>query len=73
MDDAANNRAKLRSHLGLTRELQVDRIDLPPNLSIGSTRGYLMWFRQRVLATAEMMGTDVTVEKRGICVQFIRS
>ena len=52
MNDVANSRALSRSRLGLSRELQQQRTDLPPDPSIGGTRGYPVWFRMRVLATS---------------------
>ena len=51
MNDPANSRAISRSCLGLSRELEQDCTDLPPNLRIGGTQGYPLWFRMRVLNT----------------------
>ena len=67
MDDEANARAHSRSRLGLTRELQVQRTDLPPDPSRGGTRGYPVWFRMRVLATAAMIGNEAAAQQWGCC------
>ena len=50
--DPANQRARHRSALGLSRELQQDRTDHPSSPSRGGSRGYPLWFRLRVLDTA---------------------
>ena len=67
MDDKANARAYSRSRLGLTHELQVQRTDLPPDPSRGGTRGYPVWFRMRVLATAAMIGNEAAAQQWGCC------
>ena len=67
MDDKANARAYSRSRLGLTHELQVQRTYLPPDPSRGGTRGYPVWFRMRVLATAAMIGNEAAAQQWGCC------
>ena len=73
MNDTANSRALSRSRLGLSRELQQDRTDLPPDPSIGGTRGYPLWFRMRVLSTAADMGVEAAAEQWGCCLKSIYS
>ena len=50
--DGANNRAKRRRELGMTREVQQLRTDQSLDPSRGGARGFPFWFRQRVLAAA---------------------
>ena len=69
--DTANHCAKSRSRLGLSRKLQQERTNLPPNPACGGTRGYPVWFRQRILATAAMIGNDLAAEQWGVCIESI--
>ena len=66
-DGRPSKRTNSRSILGLTRELQVQRTDLPPDQSRGGTRGYPVWFRMRVLATAAMIGNEAAAPQWGCC------
>ena len=71
MNDVANSRALSRSRLGLSRELQQQRTDLPPDPSIGGTRGYPVWFRMRVLATSAQIGQEAAAEQWGCSTRSI--
>jgi hypothetical protein len=61
-----NDRARARSNLGLTGELQVDRTDLPSDPSKGGAAGYPLWFRDRVLHVAALHGRDVAAIQYGV-------
>ena len=65
-DDPANKRARARSDLGLTRELQENRTYLPPDPSKGGAAGYPIWFRVRVLHAAALNGRDVAADHYGV-------
>jgi hypothetical protein len=57
-NDAADERAKARKRLGLTRELGQDRAVLP-HPSRGGCRGYPVWSRQEQLL-AQATGQPTT-------------
>ena len=71
MSDPANDRARSRSILGLTRELEQERTDLPPDPSRGGTRGYPVWFRRRVLAFAALHGHEAAATNHGCSIRSI--
>jgi hypothetical protein len=71
--DPANARAKSRSRLGLTRELQQVRTDNDHNPGIGGTRGYPTWSRARALACAAVEGNEVAAQRYGCCEKSIRN
>ena len=72
MNDAANSRAHFRSKLGLTRELQQERTDLLPEPSSGGTRGFPIWFRQRVIAHATSHRNEAAAAAHGYSTKSIR-
>jgi hypothetical protein len=72
MSDPANSRAQSRSKLGLTRELEQERTDLPPDPSIGGSRGYSIWFREKVLENAVMNGDDAAAAMFGCSTRSIQ-
>ena len=63
MADYTNARAESRSGLGLTIELQQARTDHSPDSSKGGTRGYVIWFRQRVLSIVIIFENDDAAEQ----------
>ena len=70
--DPANDRANARSAIGLSRELQQARTDIPPDPSIGGTRGYPPWFRIRAIAAANVIGEDQASIQYGCSARSIR-
>ena len=72
-DDPANARARSRSRLGLSRELQQDRTSLGSDPSIGGTRGYPYWFRIRALAHAANHGVEHAAITWGCHVNSIKN
>ena len=72
-DDTSDERAHLRSKLGLCRELQTTRSKNNPEPSKGGTRGYPVWFRQRVLAYAGFHGVRAAAEHWGCCEKSVRN
>jgi len=68
----ASNRARARSRLGLSRELEVNRTNLPPDPSIGGSAGYPVWFRDRVLNIVNVHGPVAAVNQCGISERSIR-
>ena len=72
-DTSADDRAHTRSKLGLSRELEVTRSKNNPEPSKGGTRGYPVWFRQRVLAHAAFNGVRAAAEHFGCCEKSVRN
>jgi hypothetical protein len=71
MADLANSQANLRSRAGLSRQLQVDRTDLPPDPSRGGQRGFPLWFRQQAITMYHTHGED-GIQNLGCSMRSVR-
>ena len=71
MADLANSQANLKSRAGLSRQLQVDRTDLPPDPSRGGQRGFPLWFRQQAITMYHTHGED-GIQNLGCSMRSVR-
>ncbi len=71
--DPANERAEIRSNLGLTRELQQPRTNVRRHPRFGGTRGYDTWFREDVLESAAETSVRIAAQRHRVCEQSIRN
>jgi hypothetical protein len=71
MADLAYSQASIRSRAGLSRQLQVDKTNLPPDPSRGGARGFPLWFRQQAIVMYHVHG-EGGIQNLGCYMQSVR-